>query len=645
MNHESLSPDAEDLGSNDSIAPHFSEVAAARLSRRGFLQGAAMLASGAMGGSLAGCATMLVDRPSLGFAEIAPGPKPDHAVAPGYRAQVLIRWGDRVLAGAPDFDVRQQSAYAQLRQFGYNCDFLAYAPLPAGSQASDHGLLWVNHEYTTLHMMFPGLDPKTMAQTATKEMADIELAAHGGSIVEVRKRGGRWEVVEGSRYARRITPLTTEMAIAGPAAGHARMKTKADPTGTRVLGMINNCAGGWTPWGTVLSGEENFNLYFGGDFTKTPEARNYRRYGFRAQSRYAFPRFHDRFHVEREPNEGNRFGWVVEIDPYDPHSMPVKRTALGRFKHEGATVWVNPNGTVTVYSGDDEANDYVYKFVSRGRYDPQDRAANRTLLDDGTLYVAQFGDDGIVRWLPLVFGEGPLTPQNDFHSQADVLIETRRAADLLRATPMDRPEDVETNPVTGRTYVALTNNRGRKAGEVNRANPRAANDYGHIVELIPPGEGKYTDHAALEHRWEMFLLAGPLEKGGKYGPGTTSAGATACPDGFAFDSRGRMWIATDQGTLQGKFGIGDGLWATETAGAMRAVTKFFYRVPTGAEMCGPCFTPDDRTLFVAIQHPATDDPGSTYERPTTRWPDFRDDMPPRPSVVVITKDDGGEIGG
>ncbi len=456
-------------------------------------------------------------------------------------------------------------------------------------------------------MMFPGMDPKTMATAATREMADIELAAIGGSILEIRKSGGSWRVVEGSRYARRITALDTALRISGPAAGHERLRTRADPTGTRVIGMLNNCAGGFTPWGTVLSAEENFNMYFAGDFNKTPEARNYKRYGFAARSRYAFARFYDRFDVEKEPNEPNRFGWVVEIDPSDPGSIPVKRTALGRFKHEAATVWVNPNGTVTVYSGDDEAGDYVYKFVSRGRYDPRDRAANRNLLDEGTLYVARFSDDGMVRWLPLVFGEGPLTATNGFHSQADVLIETRRAADLLKATPMDRPEDVEVNPVTGRAYVVLTNNAQRKPEEINRANPRAANAYGHILELIPPGEGRMSDHGALEHRWEVFLVAGPLDQGGRYGAGISPAGWLACPDGLAFDSKGRMWIASDQGTAQSKFGIGDGMWATETIGPGRAVTKFFYRTPTGAEMTGPCFTPDDKTLFLSVQHPAADD--------------------------------------
>jgi secreted PhoX family phosphatase len=638
--------DPEDIGTNSSTAPRFVEIVERRMSRRQIFKGlAASALVGAIGPALASREAFAQSTGStLTFTEIPHGPKPDHAVAPGYTAKPLIRWGDPVGADAPAFNPMAQTLQAQAQQFGYNNDFIAYMPLPLGSNSSESGLLWVNHEYTEAYLMFPGLLRADVPGKLTREQVEIEMAAHGGSIIEVKKTGNRWDVVPGSRYARRVH-LATEMTVSGPAAGHARLKTKADPTGMTVLGTINNCGGGTTPWGTVLTAEENFNGYFGGDFTKTAEANNYKRYGFSARPRYGFATYHDRFNVEKEPNEGNRFGWIVEIDPYDPASTPVKRTALGRFKHEAATTWVNPDGTVTVYSGDDEANDYLYKFVTRGRFNPTDRAANRTLLDDGTLYVAQFSDDGMVKWLPLVHGQGPLTPENGFASQADVVIEPRRAGDLLKATPMDRPEDVEANPVTGRAYVLLTNNAGRKAEQVNKANPRANNQYGQIIEMIVPGEGKAANHAVLEHRWEMFLIAGPLESGAKYGPGISASGWTACPDNICFDPKGRMWIASDQGTAQPKIGSGDGVWATDTVGPGRAVTKFFYRAPTGAELCGPCFTPDGKTLFVAPQHVAADDsPDSTFDKPTTRWPDFVDSMPPRPSVVAITKNDGGEIG-
>jgi secreted PhoX family phosphatase len=640
----------EDIGSNPSTERAIGEIVARRLSRRAALKGIAAA------GVAAGLGTLISDLlagtaaaagSTLGFAEVPHGPTPDHQVAAGYDARTLIRWGDPVEADAPEWTPATQSAAAQARQFGYNNDFVAFLPLPLGSGNSENGLLVVNHEYTELHMMFSGMHAEDSAKQASRDMVDIELNAHGMSVVEVRRTNGRWDVVKESRFNRRTTLASTPVAFSGSAAGHDRMKTSADPTGRACIGTINNCSGGVTPWGTVLTAEENFHQYFTGDPAKTPEAANHARYGLRGRSPYGWGRFHDRFDVTKEPNEPNRFGWIVEIDPYDPRATPVKRTSLGRFKHEAATCVVNPNGTVTVYSGDDERGDYLYKFVTRRAFNPGDRQANRDLLDDGTLYVARFNEDGTINWLPLVFGTGTLTAENGFASQADILIETRRAADLLKATPMDRPEDVETNPVSGRTYVVLTNNADRKPEKTDRANPRPANLYGHILELIPPGEGRNADHGALEHRWEVFLLAGdPAQPshGARYGQGLSASGWLACPDNLAFDSLGRIWIASDQGTAQSKNGIGDGLWAADTAGPGRAVTRFFYRCPTGAEMCGPAFTPDNRTLFLAVQHPAADDPGSSFAKPTTRWPDFKDDVPPRPSVVVITKRDGGVIG-
>jgi secreted PhoX family phosphatase len=635
----------DDIPTNPTDTPTFADVLKARLSRRGFMGTALAGAAAAMAASPIAIAEALAAGSStLNFSEIAHGIGKDHTVAKDYVAHAFLRWGDPILAGAPKFDPMRQTPAAQAMQFGYNNDFVAYMPLPLGTNDSENGLLCVNHEYTEGYMMFGGLNRGDVPEKQTKEQSDIELGAHGASIVEIRKTSGRWKMVENSKFNRRITAMS-EIRISGPAAGHDRLKTKADPSGTKVMGTLNNCAGGKTPWGTILTCEENFNNYFAGDIAKTKEESNYKRLGFSAKSRYPFARFDDRFNVEKEPNEGNRFGWVVEIDPYDPLFVPVKRTALGRFKHEGATTWVNPDGTVTIYSGDDQANDYLYKFVTKGKFDPINRAANMNLLDDGTLYAAKFKDDGTVTWLPLVFGAQWLTKDNGFNSQADISIETRRAADLVGATPMDRPEDVEVNPVTGRAYVVLTNNTARTADKRDKANPRANNRYGQILELIVTGEGKAANHAALEHKWEMFLMAGPANEGGVYGAGTSENGWLACPDNIAFDNRGRMWIASDQGTEQPKFGIGDGIWAADTTGAGRAVTRFFYRTPTGAEMCGPEFTPDNKTMFVAVQHPAADDdPKSTYDNPSTRWPDFKPNMPPRPAIVAITKKGGGVIG-
>lgn len=632
--------DPEDIGVNPSSEPSFSAIVDTALSRRAVLGGlaAAALVREVSLPAQARPAGMRGD--ALTFAEAPHSIAENHQVAAGYDAQVLIRWGDKVLADAPAFDPLAQSAAAQARQFGYNNDHIGYCPLPAGSGGSDHGLLVVNHEYTDSWLMFPGLTEKDAAKLS-REQAEIELAAHGLSVIEVRKQSGQWRVVDQSRYARRVT-LDTAMTASGPAAGHDRLKTKADPSGRALRGTLNNCAGGLTPWGTVLTAEENFHQYFAGT-TAGPEAAAHKRVGIVGKPEYSWGRHFPRFDVAQEPNEPNRFGWLVEIDPYDPQSVPVKRTALGRFKHEAANVVVNPNGRVTVYTGDDERFEYLYRFVSAGRVDRRNRKANMGLLDDGILYVAKFHDDGRLTWLPLIFGNGLLTPANGFFSQADVVIEARRAADLMGATPMDRPEDVETNPVTGKVYMMCTNNTKRTAEQTSPANPRAANAHGHVIEMTPPTIDGQVDHTALEYRWAVFLLAGPKDVG-RYHPQTSDAGWMSCPDNLAFDPQGRLWISTDQGSEQARNGIPDGMYAMHTEGPLRALPRFFYACPRGAEMCGPMFTPDGTTLFVAVQHPG-EDKGSTFDAPSTRFPDFRAGMPPRPSVVAITKKDGGPIGG
>jgi uncharacterized protein len=657
--------DGDDLGTNRSSNRPLLELARTRMSRRTALKGfVTTVAVGALGGTLTSkFALAQGGGPStLGFQSLEQVITENHAVAPGYSANILIRWGDPVLPGAPDFDPANQTADAQAKQFGYNCDFLAYFPLPRGSDNSEHGLLHSNHEYTTQALMFPGwtkleagegvaeddragaIEEASLA-AQTPEQSRIEMMAHNGSVIEVRKENGTWTVVPDSQYARRIT-LDTEMGVSGPAAGHDRLKTSADPTGTKVFGTINNCAGGKTPWGTALMAEENFHGYFGGELAAdSTESQNHERYGV-PDSVYAWWRSEDRFDISKEPNEPNRYGWMVEYDPYDPNSLPIKRTALGRMKHEGATSVVNKDGRVVFYSGDDERFEYLYRFVTSGTFDPDNPEANRDLLDDGTLSVAKF-DESKVTWLPLVHGEGPLTAENGFNSQADVVIEARRAADLLGATPMDRPEDVQPNPVNGRVYVMLTNNTRRKAEQVDAVNPRAENAHGQVAELIPPGgAGADADHTADQFDWDFLLLAGDPKvegSGAKYHPDTEAW--ISSPDNVAFDSQGRIWISTDQGGAQAKNNIPDGMYACDYEGDGRAYLKFFFACPIGAEMCGPEFTPDGRTLFVAVQHPAeADGYVSIYEKPSTRWPDFADTMPPRPSVVAITKDDDGEIG-
>jgi secreted PhoX family phosphatase len=635
--------DRDDIGTNPTDSRPFFDVAQARVSRRGiFRQLAAGTAFGVLAGTMTSRFALAADEnpSSLTFEELEKGITDTHQVAKGYRADVLIRWGDPVVPGdAAAFDIANQSEASQSAQFGYNCDFIGYYPLPAGSTTADHGLLAVNHEYTNAELMFDGMTADDAFELVTADQAAIEIAAHGMSIVEVKKTDGKWAVVADSAYNRRITG-TTPMTIAGPAVGHNLLKTATDATGTQVLGMLNNCAGGVTPWGTVLTAEENFNGYFNGDGAGTDNEEEYARYGI-GESWYGWWRHIARFDTTKEPNEPHRFGWMVEIDPYDASATPMKRTALGRFKHEGASIVVNGDGHVVVYMGDDERFDYVYRFVSAGTYNQDDRTANIGLLDEGTLSVARYNEDGTLDWLPLVHGEGKLTAENGFASQADILIKTRLAADLIEPTPMDRPEDIEASPTTGHIFAMLTNNSKRKIDQIDAANPRFDNTAGHIIEMVPPGDGE-IDHAADRFTWEVFVVAGdPVFGSTLYGKGTTANGWFACPDNCAFDPKGRLWISTDQGSAQKKFGIGDGIFGMDTDGDGRAVSRRLFTVPRDAEMCGPCFTPDGTTLFVAVQHPGE---GGTRAEPTTRWPDFDAAMPPRPSVVAIVKEDGGEIG-
>jgi hypothetical protein len=410
--------------------------------------------------------------------------------------------------------------------------------------------------------------------------------------------------------------------------------------------MLNNCAGGVTPWGTWLTCEENFNGYFMGNVAGHPEERNYRRYGAPSMA-YSWGKWFDRFDINKEPNEANRFGWVIEIDPRNPTSVPKKRTALGRFKHEGAAGIVNRDGRYVLYSGDDQRFEYVYRFVSRGRVDTANLANNANLLDDGVLSVAKFNADGTGEWLPLVFGEGPLTPANGFHSQADVVIETRRSADLLGATRLDRPEDVDANPNTDKVYLMLTNNSARRPEQVDAVNPRPNNRFGHIVEITPSDR----DHSTAKFTWDILVKCGDpsiAAVGATFNANTSKHGWFGMPDNSVIDVDGRLWIATD-GNSPSRTGRNDGLFALETQGAARGTSKLFLSVPFGAELCGPVFTPDMETLFVAIQHPGEADPENrnakpvTYKTPTTRWPDFKPDVPPRPSIVAVTRRGGGRI--
>ncbi|MFF1676196.1 PhoX family protein [Streptomyces sp. NPDC058256] len=637
---------------NRSLNTYFGDVVQRALSRRGMLKGGAVLALAAGGTTLtaapAGAAASSGGRPPRGldFEVVAPNTADAVTVPDGYAQQVVIRWGDPLLPGAPRFDAHNQSAEAQAEQFGYNADYMALLDAPRRG----HQLLVVNHEYTNEEIMFFGYVPAT----PTREQVETAWAAHGLTVVLVRAddRSGRLWPVVGDALNRRIT-ATTPIRFTGPAAGSDLLKTQADPTGRTVLGTLNNCGGGITPWGTVLTGEENFNQYFGNAAAVTDPVAKARlaRYGLpTGTSQRKWERFDDRFDIGKEPQEPNRFGWVVEIDPYDPTSTPRKRTALGRFKHEAAEPRLTRDGRVALYMGDDERFDYLYKYVSTKAYKKGDsRAArehNLTLLDEGTLYVAKFtGDspaaeidgtgklpsdgefDGSGEWIPLATGNVSHVPGM---SAEEVYVFTRLAGDKAGATKMDRPEDVEPHPTTGRVYVALTNNTDRgaagKAGP-DEANPRIGNKHGHILEL----EERRSDAASTSFHWRLMLVCGDPDDPSTYFAGfdKNQVSPISCPDNVAFDPHGNLWIATDGNAL----GSNDGLFAVPVKGSERGHVKQFLTVPKGAETCGPIIT-EDRVL-VAAQHPG-ELTGATAEKPASLWPDGPGSIP-RPSVVTVWK--------
>jgi secreted PhoX family phosphatase len=696
---------------NQTDNPTFADVVQGAFSRRNMLKAAgvsALVVAAGPVGTAAATDRSRNGRPSgsrgaLTFEPVQQNESDDLVTAAGYRYSVVMRWGDPVERGAPDFDVDAQTPEAQAKQFGYNCDYIGFLPL---DDRGDRFLLVVNHEYTNEQLMFSGVATESSPTTAQQKR--IAMMAHGISVVEVERQGnsGEWRPVRNGDRNRRIT-VATPMELTGPVAGSPYVRTSAAPSGRVVLGTLNNCAGGMTPWGTTLHGEENFNQYFGATtpVAESPKEPRYSRYGISntAPAGRRWDEVDTRFDLAREPNEVNRFGWVVEVDPYDPRSTPKKRTALGRFKHEGANVRIAEDGRVVAYSGDDERFDYIYKFVSKKRFWPgsnrASRAHNLTLLDEGDLYVARFtgdspaaeidgsgrlpGDgefDGLGQWIPLVKDSRSMVPGKDV---AWVLTFTRLAADRLGKqldangdfpdpnnqvvvdpskvpTKMDRPEDIQVNPVNGRVYAALTNNSNRTTAD--EANPltrsyayadgeykqRTGNRSGHVIEWR-----ETRGVAGGDFQWRIFIVAGDPQRPETYfgGYDKTKVSAMSCPDNLEFDPAGNLWISTDGNVLsrvnQAEGAVGganDGLFAVPTNGPERGHLKAFLTVPLGAECSGPLITRDARSVFVSVQHPG-ETTGATRDDPTSTWPDRLPQRPfPRPSVAVVYREDGGRVG-
>ncbi len=669
------SPDyahGDERPSNISDNATFYDVVDARTSRRGFLIGGlAALATGLYGLPLSSKSALAQSTSAsalLGFKPV-PISKDDKVVVPeGYKVQVIAPWGTPINGTAPDYKAGAITGTDQAMQVGSHHDGMHFFPIDG---SSDDGLLVMNHEYVEPRFFHAAkwkgqkLDNEMVVMDASgaRDADEVlaEISGHGCSVIRIRKGAdGQWAIVA-DPLNRRITGLTP-MAIAGPVKGSPHLATKYSPDGTKTRGTLNNCAHGVTPWNTYMSAEENWAGYFLNTDKKDGEAslpREHKRYGVSDKaSRYGWEKVaggadeFTRFDAsakgaspaEDYRNEPNSFGWLIEFNPYDAASVPMKRTALGRFAHEGIVFAPAVAGKpVVCYSGDDSRFEYIYKFVSAQPYDPA--TASGALLDEGTLHVAKFNADGTGEWLALAPGQNGLTAENGFADLADILVNTRLAADKAGATKMDRPEWGAVDPGTGEVYFTLTNNNRRTQTAVDAVNPRAENNFGQIVRW------RYAknDHAATAFQWDLFVLAGSKASSALFnGEALNDDNMFACPDGLWCDASSRLWIQTDMGDISPEqkgplepFGMNAMLAADPKTGEVRR----FLTGPWGQEITGVVTTPDQKTMFVNVQHPgghASDEQfaGGDFG---SGFPDYNGTVP-RSATLVITREDGGIIG-
>lgn len=713
--------------SNTSNNPEFGDIIAKRMSRRSVLKGGTGLTAAAFFGTLplVGCgsdnnnddittpstgngaspavpATANLARPTqLKFAPVPHYLGNDMVVADGYKAEMILPLGTPLMSGIEDWkDNREQSGESFEFRMGDNHDGMwffgkngnAYNP-----KSSDNALLVMNHEYTN-DSINPAIPDFVANPTGEKIFQKVrpatnvrrECYAHGVSVVELKRRtnGVGYEMIKDSKFNKRHTSIS-EVKLSGPVAGSDLVKTKYDPTGNKTRGINNQCGAGLSPWGTYLTTEENFLNVFargadkalisakedasrvryglpengtgGGYLWHTPDVKDEK--AMDEFSRWNSVAIANKKATEDYRNAFNTFGYIVEIDPFNPTAVPVKRTALGRFAHENcAFAPVVEGQPVVFYMGDDSRGEYIYKFVSDAKWSNADIGAGHKAgdkyMDKGTLYVAVFKDDGTGEWKPLVFGQGALTSANAkyaFADQADVLVNARLAGDVLGATKMDRPEWVSVSPITGEIYVTLTNNSNRAKHGMNAANPRnyagdKGNTNGHIIRWAE----KDGNHASTSFNWDIYLFASPNDLTAENLSGLNANNDLSSPDGLYFDPRGVLWIETDDGAytkktncmllaaLPGK--VNDGKEVTSSAGIKTRVgmqandqnIKRFFVGPKGCEVTGITMTPDFKTLFINIQHPGEGMEGVT-------WGAIAGGTTPRSATVMITKNDGGVI--
>lgn len=657
--------DGDEPLSNASNNAYFGDILEKRLSRRGVLKGGlATVIAGLMATKLpltnAFAAQGSLSSPSIGFKPVAISAADNVVVPEGYRVRSFIPWGTPISGDMPAF-TQSASGDDQAHQVGSHHDGMHFFPL---NGSSTDGLLVLNHEYVEprfMHTAARGLSldrngfPQHEDGSRDTDQVIKEMNAHGVTIVRIRQsEGGEWEVVQDA-LNRRVT-AQTPMRLAGPVAETDHVKTKYSPDGTMTRGTLNNCSHGVTPWNTYLAAEENWAGYFANEDTNID--RRQARYGIETRDTGRYQWHHadrddemfTRFDASSKGgnatddyrNEPHAFGWMVEIDPMAPESAPVKRTHLGRFAHEGVIFAPAVEGQpVVAYSGDDARFEYIYKFVSSQPY--QAATADGSLLDEGTLYVAKFNDDGSGEWLALAPGQHGLTPDNGFADLADILVNTRSAADFVGATKMDRPEWGAVDPGTGQVYFTLTNNTRREEGDEHPANPRANNSFGHIIRWQEEGS-----HAGERFEWDLFVIAGDHEDSRDLAGNSLDDDNIFCsPDGLWIDPDRRVWIQTDisesvmnTGIFE-VFGNNQMLVANPETGEI----KRFLTGPVGQEITGVVTTPDQRTMFVNVQHPGATTTEDDFANGnfSSHWPEGGNAIP-RSATLVITREDGGIIG-
>lgn len=672
MSKETFDPTKYNRSENEP----FSSVLEKKLTRREVLKGGAAMAALGMFGTfgLTGCGGDSNNNNSgggsssglkLGFDSIAGSRTDAVTVASGYTAHVLAPWGTPLNSQAAAWkNDGTNTAADQANSVGMHHDGMHFFPL---NDSSTDGLLCINHEYidkNALHFDGAIRDP---------ELVRKEINAHGISVVRIKLTDGQWDVVTNDSHNRRFTGAT-EMAIAGPLAMNAALITPYAPSGDKARGTLNNCGNGHTPWGTYLTCEENWPNYFvAEEATMTEDQKRIglstladgNRYNWHDQAGAASEEAGEfiRFNVtpsganalDDYRNEANGYGYIVEIDPYDPSSVATKRTAMGRFRHEGCVYGKLEEGKPLIfYSGHDARFEYLYRFVSDAAWDPADANTTNRLatgakyLDNGTLYVARFDAEGKGEWIPLTpeasTKDGSSTLGAEMGSQAEIILNTAGAADLVGATPMDRPEWTAVDPVNGTVYLTLTNNTRRT--EANIANPRVDNPFGHIIRWDETGDTTFD--------WDIFVFGSPADGDADTNrSGLSELNQFASPDGLLFDPRGIMWVQTDNGADEVEEYTNDQMLAiipsnlTDTSGkqvvlsaANQAELRRFFVGPNDCEVTGVAYTPDYTNFFANIQHPGNWPVSGNAAEVTPNGTTVR----PRAATVVFRKEDGGEVG-